>query len=135
MENPALEVECGEGLPVCDARSKEAWKNERESTPGCEKTHDSKVKQNRVRPILAEIKPQLHHTTISSLLHKLPSYFHQTGTWPMQEQARGSPRDCSWDVNNGVMVIYFNYGSVYVLNSQVCVRHSVVSNSWQPHGL
>ena len=101
VENPALEVEGGEGLPVCDARSKEAWKNERESTPGCEKTHDYKVKQNRVRPILAEIKPQLHHTTISSLLHKLPSYFHQTGTWPMQEQARGSPRDCSWDVNNG----------------------------------
>ena len=51
MKNPALEVEGGEGLPVCDARSKEAWKSDRESTPGCEKTHDSKVKQNTVKPM------------------------------------------------------------------------------------
>ena len=72
------------------------WKNERESRPGHEKTHDSKATQNSVKPILAEIKPHLRHTIISPVLNKMPSYFHQIGIWPIQEAARESPKDFSW---------------------------------------
>ena len=86
----------GQRPPLCHARSSETWKNERESRPGHEKTHDSKATQNSVKPILAEIKPHLRHTIISPVLNKMPSYFHQIGIWPIQEAARESPKDFSW---------------------------------------
>lgn len=47
--------------------------------------------QNSMKPILAEIKPHLSHTIIFPLLNKMPSYFHQIGIWPIQEQTRESP--------------------------------------------
>lgn len=86
----------GQRPPLCDARSTETWKNEKESRLGHWKTHDSKATQNSVKPILAEIKPHLCHTVISPVLNKMLSYFHQIGISPIQERARESPKDFSW---------------------------------------
>lgn len=40
---------------------------------------ESKAKQNNKKFIQAEIKPQLPHAVMSSLLNKMANYFHQIG--------------------------------------------------------
>lgn len=52
---------------------------------------ESKATQNSMKLILAEIIPHLSHTIIFPLLNKMPSYFHQIGIWPIQEQTWKSP--------------------------------------------
>lgn len=68
-----------EPFPLCSMACGRNVVNQKKSMPGHLEMCESKAKQNNKKFIQAEIKPQLPHAVMSSLLNKMASYFRQIG--------------------------------------------------------